>query len=148
MYFCISAAVEHERHLFVGQFLQSVFTKVFLIRTARSATFTSRLDLDFYLLLHPYQLLWAANRLTGRPAELLNGWPPGAAFGVIQIVSIGQGYLPADLVARTQPLSGTVIVKRKASERIRKGWNILSVFVKAVLYFHDGSERGKKVPWC
>lgn len=96
--------MERERHLFAGQFLQSVFTKVFLIRTALSTTFTNRLNLDFYLLLLcPYQLLWAANRLTGRPAELLNGWPPGAAFGVMQIISIGQGYLPADLVARTQP---------------------------------------------
>ena len=56
-----------------------------------------------------------------RPAGLLNGWPPGAAFGVMQIISIGQGYLLADLVARTQPLGGTVIVKRRASERIRKG---------------------------
>lgn len=76
----------------------------------------------------------------------MGGRPPGAAFGMMQIIAIGQGYLPADLVARTQPLSGMVIVKRKASEIIRKGWNILSVFVKAVLYFHDCSERGKKVP--
>lgn len=68
------------------------------------------MNLDFYLLLlHPYQLLSAANRLTVRPAGLLNGgllngWPPGAAVGLMQIISIGQGYLPADLVARTRPL--------------------------------------------
>lgn len=81
-----------------------------------------------------------------RPAGLLNGWPPGAAFGLMQIISIGQGYLPADLVARTQPLGGMVIVKRRASERIHKGWSSLSVFVKAVFYFYHCSERGKKVP--
>lgn len=65
----------------------------------------------------------------------MGGRPPGAAFGVMQIISIGQGYLPADLVARTQPLSGMVIVKRKASEIIRKGWNILSVFCKSRALF-------------
>lgn len=81
-----------------------------------------------------------------RPARLLNGWPPGAAFGLMQIISIGQGYLPADLVARTRPLCGMVIVKRRASEGIRKDWNILSGFLKAVFYFHHCSERGKKVP--
>lgn len=69
-----------------------------------------------------------------RPAGLLNRWPPDDAFGLMQIISIGQGYLPADLVARTQPLGGTVIVKGRASERIHKGWNILSAFVKAVLF--------------
>lgn len=81
-----------------------------------------------------------------RPAGLLNGWPPGAAFGLMQIISIGQGYLRADLVARTQPLSGMVVVKRRASEGICKDWNILSVFLKAVFYFHHCSEQGKKVP--
>lgn len=80
------------------------------------------------------------------PAGLLAGWPPGAAFGLMQIISIGQGYLPADLVARTQPLGGTVIMERRDSERICEGWNILSVFVQAVFYFHRCSERGKKMP--
>lgn len=51
------------------------------------------MNLDFYLLvLHTYQLLLAAHRLTVRPAGLLNGWP-GTAFGLMQIISIGQGYL-------------------------------------------------------
>lgn len=39
----------------------------------------------------------------------------------MQIISIGQSYLLADLAAGAQPLGGTEIVKRRAPERIPGG---------------------------
>lgn len=53
---------------------------------------------------------------------------------------------PPDLVTRIQSPVGTVIVERRASDRIPKGWNILSGFVKTVGFFHHCAEQERKEP--
>lgn len=79
-------------------------------------------------------------------AGLLNGWPPGCLWADADYFYWPR-LSPCWPCSQNSASPGMVIVKRRACERIHRGWNTLSGVEKAMFYFHHWSERGKKVPW-